>query len=80
MSLRLRIAGTVFVPGTVLAALMLWAALGHSLRGVREQVAATDAVTVRLIGDLGRAALITEDYAEFQSFVANTRTTRASAR
>lgn len=73
MSLRLRIAGTIFVPGTLLASLVLAVALGHSLRGVREQVAAAEAVTIGLLGDLSRGALITQDYAELQSFVANTR-------
>ena len=71
MSLRFRIAGTIFVLGTLLVAVVLWVTLGHSMRAIRAQVAATQNVTIQLLSDLSRPALLTEDYAELQSFIAN---------
>ncbi|HET6522472.1 MAG TPA: EAL domain-containing protein [Geminicoccaceae bacterium] len=69
MSLRYRIAATIFVLEAVMIAAVLWVTLGHSMGSAREQMARTDAITLRLLGDLSRVALLTEEYAELQSFI-----------
>jgi diguanylate cyclase (GGDEF)-like protein/PAS domain S-box-containing protein len=73
MSLRYRIAATIFALEIVLTGAMLWMALGHSMRTIREQVGSTDAVTLQLVGDLSRTALLTDEFADLQIFIEATR-------
>ena len=73
MSLRYRIAATIFALEIVLTGAMLWMTLGHSMRTIREQVGSTEAVTLQLVGDLTRAALLTEEFADLQTFIEATR-------
>jgi diguanylate cyclase (GGDEF)-like protein/PAS domain S-box-containing protein len=73
MSLRYRIAATIFALEIVLTGAMLWMTLGHSMRSIREQVESTDAVTLQLVGDLSRSALLTDEFADLQTFIEATR-------
>ena len=73
MSLRYRIAATIFALEIVLTGAMLWTTLGHWMRAVREQVASTDAVTLQLVGDLSRTALLTDEFTDLQTFIEATR-------
>ena len=72
MPLKYRIAGTVFVLQTALVAALLWVTLTYSMESVRNQVAESEAVSMQLIGDLSRSALVTEDYANLQTFIEGT--------
>jgi diguanylate cyclase (GGDEF)-like protein/PAS domain S-box-containing protein len=73
MSLRYRIAATIFALEIVLTGAMLWMTLGHSMRTIREQVEGTDVVTLQLVGDLSRSALLTDEFADLQTFIEATR-------
>ena len=76
MSLKYRIAVTIFALEIVLIAVVLWITLGHSMDHVREQIARTEEVTMQLLGDLSRAALLTDEYADLQTFIEGTSGTR----
>jgi diguanylate cyclase (GGDEF)-like protein/PAS domain S-box-containing protein len=73
MSLRYRIAATIFALEIVLTGAMLWMTLSHSMSTIREQVEGTDAVTLQLVGDLSRSALLTDEFADLQTFIEATR-------
>jgi hypothetical protein len=73
MSLKYRIAATIFALETILIAVVLWMTLGHSMSSVRMQIASTEEVTLELLGDLSRSALLTDEFAELQSFIETTR-------
>ncbi|MGH6885958.1 MAG: hypothetical protein ACREGK_07780, partial [Geminicoccales bacterium] len=73
MSLKYRIAATIFGLETVLIAIVLWMTLGHSMTSVREQLASSEEVTLSLVGDLSRSALLTDEFAELQIFVERTK-------
>jgi hypothetical protein len=69
MSLKYRIAVTIFALETVLIAVVLWGTLGYAMDHVRKQAARTDEVTIRLLNDLSRTALLTDEFAELQAFI-----------
>src|SRR5919106_4665323 len=69
MSLKYRIAVTIFALETILIAVVLWGTLSYAMDHVGQQAARTDEVTIRLLNDLGRTALLTDEYAELQAFI-----------
>ena len=69
MSLRYRIAVTIFALEAVVIAVVLWATLRESIDHVRAQAVRTEEVTIRLLGDLSRTALLTDEFAELQAFI-----------
>jgi diguanylate cyclase (GGDEF)-like protein/PAS domain S-box-containing protein len=69
MSFRYRIAVTIFALETILIAFVLWGTLRYAMDHVRSQAARTDDATIRLLHDLSRTALLTDEFAELQSFV-----------
>ena len=73
MSLKYRIAATIFALEIVLIGAVLWMTLGHSMSSIHEQIASTEAVTLQLLGDLSRASLLTDEYANLQTFIEGTR-------
>jgi diguanylate cyclase (GGDEF)-like protein/PAS domain S-box-containing protein len=73
MSLKYRIAATIFALEAVLIGAVLWMTLGHSMSSIHEQIASTEAVTLQLLGDLSRASLLTDEYANLQTFIEGTR-------
>ncbi len=72
MSLRARIALTFIVLETILVATVLYVTLTHSMQSVSQQVENSQQVTIDLLGDLSKAALITEEFAELQAFIKGT--------
>jgi len=72
MSLKYRIAVTIFALELVVIGAVLWITLGYSLKSVREQIDRTEAVTVQLVSDLSRAALLTDEFADLQTFIEGT--------
>jgi diguanylate cyclase (GGDEF)-like protein/PAS domain S-box-containing protein len=73
MSLKYRIAATIFVLEIALIGSVLWMTLGHSMSSIHEQIASTEAVTLQLLGDLSRSALLTDEYANLQTFIEGTK-------
>ena len=69
MSFKYRIAVTIFALETILIAVVLWGTLSYAMDHVRNQAARTDEVTIRLLNDLGRTALLTDEFAELQAFI-----------
>src|ERR687892_482990 len=59
MSLKYRIAATILAFEVIIIGAVLWLTLGHSMRSVRDQVAQTEEVTLQLLANLSRAALLT---------------------
>jgi methyl-accepting chemotaxis protein len=69
MSLKYRIAATIFALEVLVIGTVLWITLGHSMRTVREQIARTEGVTLQLLADLSRAALLTDEFTDLQTFI-----------
>src|SRR5919106_6149676 len=69
MSLKYRIAVTIFALEAILIAVVLWGTLSYAMDHVGQQAARTDEVTIRLLNDLGRTALLTDEFAELQAFI-----------
>lgn len=70
MSLKYRIAVTILALEAILIAVVLWGTLHYAMDHVRKQAARTDWVMLRLLNDLGRTALLTDEFAELQAFIA----------
>ena len=73
MSLKYRIAATIFALEIALIGSVLWMTLGHSMSSIHRQIASTEAVTLQLVGDLSRSALLTDEYANLQTFIEGTK-------
>jgi diguanylate cyclase (GGDEF)-like protein/PAS domain S-box-containing protein len=73
MSLKYRIAATIFALELVVIGAVLWITLRHSTQSVREQITRSETVTLQLLADLSRAALLTDEFAELQTFIEGTR-------
>ena len=73
MSLKYRIAATILAFEVIIIGAVLWLTLGHSMRSVRDQVAQTEEVTLQLLANLSRAALLTDEFADLQTFIEETR-------
>ena len=73
MPLKFRIAVTISLLLTALVTTLLWVTLSYSMKNVRDQIAVSESVALQLIGDLSRSALVTEDYANLQSFIQATQ-------
>ncbi|HEX6112078.1 MAG TPA: EAL domain-containing protein [Geminicoccaceae bacterium] len=72
MSLKYRIAATIFALEVVVIGAVLWITLGHSMRSTRAQIAQTEEVTLQLLADLSRASLLTDEFADLQTFIEGT--------
>ncbi len=70
-SLRYRIAATIFVLEAVMMIAVLWTTLSSSLESTKKQVAITDQVTLKTLAELGRIALLTDEYNDLQPFLEN---------
>ena len=69
MSLKYRIAATIFALEVVLIGAVLWITLTHSMRSTEEQIAHTEEVTLQLLSDLSRASLLTDEFSDLQTFI-----------
>jgi diguanylate cyclase (GGDEF)-like protein/PAS domain S-box-containing protein len=72
MSLKYRIAATIFALEVVLIGAVLWITLGHSMHTTHAQIAQTEEVTLQLLADLSRASLITDEFSDLQTFIEGT--------
>ncbi|MFZ1414588.1 MAG: EAL domain-containing protein [Defluviicoccus sp.] len=72
MSLKSRIAATIFLVEAILIAVLLLATAAETRESLARHLQATEQTLLQLIGDLSRAALLTEDYAELQAFIDQT--------
>ncbi len=73
MSLKYRIAGMIFLLEVMLIGLVLWLTMAHSMRTVGEHFRTAQQVTLQLLGDLSKAALITEEFGDLQAVIDGTR-------
>ncbi len=69
LSLRYRIAISVFLVTGAVMAVMLWQTLGLAMDASRKQLAETESVVLDMLSDLTRVALITEEYADLQPYI-----------
>ncbi len=69
LSLRLRIALTILCLEAVLVGGVLFVTLHHSLNTTKIELAAADRDTTALLHDLGRIALLTDEFGAVQSFI-----------
>lgn len=68
-SLRYRIAATIFVLEAIMMTVVLWLTLSSSFDETRKQIDTTDQVILKNLSELGRIALLTDEYSEFQPFL-----------
>lgn len=69
MSLKSRIAATIFLVEAILIAVLLLATATETRESLARHFQATEQTLLQLMGDLSRAAFLTEDYAELQAFI-----------
>lgn len=69
LSLKYRIAATIFLLEIVMVSSVLWITLSTSLSRTQESLNESGIVIVDLMAELGRTALITEEYLELQPFI-----------
>lgn len=69
MSLRYRIAVTIFMLELAMMGLVLWQSLALFLEESRRELAATDQVTINVLAGLAHTALITEGHAALQPYL-----------
>lgn len=68
-SLRYRIAVTIFVLEAIMMTTVLWLTLSSSFDETRELIDTTDQVILKNLSELGRIALLTDEYSDFQPFL-----------
>ncbi len=71
VSLKYRIAIIIFLLEAIMMGIVLWQTLGHSANTTREQFANTDAAILQIVSEIGRVALLTEEYADLQPYLEN---------
>ncbi len=69
ISLKYRIAATIFVLEAAMMALVLWQTLSLSFDAIRGQQAAHEEVTLNPLTNMTRVALMTEEYADLQPYI-----------
>lgn len=73
LSLRYRIALTVFLLETIMVLLVLWQTLAFSRQQVEQQIDASEQVIMDLFGSLGRVALFSVEFDELQGYIDKAR-------
>ncbi len=68
-SLRYRIAATIFVLEAVMITVVLWLTLSSSFDETSKQIDTTDQVILKNLAELGRIALLTDEYDDLQPFL-----------
>lgn len=68
-SLRYRIAATIFILEAIMMAAVLWLSLSSSFDATKTQIDTSDLVTLKNISELGRIALLTDEYNDLQPFL-----------
>jgi signal transduction histidine kinase len=70
-SLKYRIAVIIFVLEAILMGIVLWQTLGHSEEVVRNQLDKNDRAILEIMSGISRTALLTEEYADLQTYLEN---------
>ncbi len=68
LSLKYRIAIIIFLLEGVMMVTVLWQTLGHSSNESRNQIAANEQALLGVISGVARAALLTEEYSDLQTY------------
>lgn len=69
LSLKYKIAIVIFLLETVMMTVVLWDTLGHSLENAEKQIGAAEQVTLGIVSDISRVALLNEDYDRVQGYI-----------
>ncbi|HED19324.1 MAG TPA: HAMP domain-containing protein [Gammaproteobacteria bacterium] len=69
LSLKYKIAIVIFLLEAVMMTAVLWSILGRSLANTEKQIAAAEQVTLDIVGDISRVALLNEDYDRVQGYI-----------
>jgi signal transduction histidine kinase len=72
-SLKYRIAFTIFLLESLMMAVVLWQTLSHAVDSTRSQIHAVESVTLGLVGEVARNALLTEEYDMVQPYIEKLR-------
>ena len=69
MSLKYRIAIVIFLLEAVMMAAVLWKALGHAVASSDHQIKATEQAALDIVSNIGRIALLDEDFDRVQGYI-----------
>lgn len=69
LSLKYKIAIVIFLMEAVMMTAVLWSTLGRSLANTEKQIAAAEQVTLDIVGNISRVALLNEDYDRVQGYI-----------
>ncbi len=69
LSLKYKIAIVIFLMEAVMMTAVLWSTLGRSLANTEKQISAAEQVTLDIVGDISRVALLNEDYDRVQGHI-----------
>jgi len=73
LSLKFRIALTIFVLEAIMMAAVLWHSLAYQTQSTMEQMAESEHVLMDLLLGLSRSALLTDEYAQLQPYIEEAR-------
>lgn len=69
VSLKYRIAATIFFLETLMMALVLWQTLSANMESTRKHLNSNEAVIMDLLSELSRSSLLTTEYSELQPYL-----------
>ena len=69
LSLKYKIALVIFLLEVIMVTMVLWDTLRHSLASTEKQIAAAEQVTLDIVSDISRVALLNEDYDRIQGYI-----------
>jgi signal transduction histidine kinase len=69
MSLRFRIATVIFILEAVMMTAVLWKTLGHAVESSGQQIKATEQAALDIVSNIGRVALLNEDFDRIQGYI-----------
>ncbi len=69
MSLRFRIAVVIFVLEAMMMTVVLWKTLSHAVDSSERHIKATEQVALDIVSNIGRVALLNEDFDRIQGYI-----------
>lgn len=69
MSLKFRIAAVIFVLEAVMMTAVLWKTLSHAVNSSEHQIKATEQAALDIVSNIGRVALLNEDFDRIQGYI-----------
>ena len=69
MSLRFRIAVVIFVLEALMMSVVLWKTLSHAVASSEQQIKATEQAALDIVSNIGRVALLNEDFDRIQGYI-----------